>query len=466
MKSEIYEKAVLIKLFHNPELQDKYLSDLILGLFYDRDRRLIAHIMKELQKIKVKISVENIIIAQNQSLIKSFAYKHKITLPLSEGKVYDELHDTSVDGSINLFEDAYHNLHDEAFAYYIENSIADFSYDLGYKNRSGIMAKVKAIQKVHDIIFASKVKQRVNQIDNAYTEVNKGSGYLRMSSKKITSLVGGWSKGFVGSAIGRPSHNKSTWFTWDSVWQVNHNNLSEVHVIGSEETPTAFWRRIFGIELNVPIRAMIEGDIVLSQEDLKRVKEKYDSKIIFHPLRYLDDITDLMNSLNGVPYIWLDHINSVIYPKENMYEGIRILVNRQKEWLDRNPRSVIVDLSQVNTKKMKQSGRLFPHKEDAYMSSILEQASREFLSFYYPYKDSIDPEVSSHFRGKGHLCKQDLIQVSIEKSSYGDVGITDLSYEYKYGRFADDTKLGGIDILLGDGKPEMELNFNKTEIAE
>ncbi len=464
MKSEIYEKAVLVKLFHNSELREKYLPDLILGLFYDRDRRILAFIMKELFERKLLISVENLVIAQNNRIVKAFAAKHKIPLPLSEDKISNIVFDVGVDGSPNLFEDAYHNLHDEAFAYYVENSITDFTYDLGYKNRSGIIAKAKAIQKVHDIIFSSKLKQRVNQIDSAFEEVNKGSGYLRMSSNKITSLVGGWSKGFVGSAIGRPSHNKSTWFTYDSTWQVNHNGLPEVHVIGSEETPTAFWRRIFGIELSVPIRSLIEGDIKLSNEDLKRIKEKYEGKIMFHPLRYLDDITDLMNSLNGVPYIWIDHINSIIYPKDDMYSGIITLVNRQKQWLDKNPQSVVVDLSQVNTKKMKQSGRLFPHKEDAYMSSILEQASREFLSFYYPYKDSIDPEVANHFRGKGHLCKQDLIQVSIEKSSYGDVGVTDLSYEYKFGRFGDTTALTGMDMLLGKGKPQ--LDFNLPEIAE
>jgi len=85
---------------------------------------------------------------------------------------------------------------------------------------------------------------------------------------------------------------------------------------------------------------------------------------------------------------------------------------------------------------MKKKGRLFPSKEDAFCSSVLEQASRQFLSIYYPYKDIIDKDNMNKFMGKAVPTAND-IQLSIEKNSYGDLGVFDLKYYPDYGRYED-----------------------------
>lgn len=453
MKTEIYEQSILVKLFYSVDLQNRYLDDMILGLFVNKTRRLIVFILKMLRKQDMALTIDNIILVRESDSVKKFMKKIGMSTVITEEVLSDELTNTSIDSSSNYFEDAYKILHDEAFANFVADSVHDFSYELGYKNRAGVIAKVRSMQSVYNIIYRSKSKSRVDQIGGAVDNINRSSAYMNICSKRLMATMGGWSKGYAGSAIGRPSHNKSTWFTYDSVWQIKSGNLNEVHVIGTEESAMSFWRRVFAIELGIPINDMVKGIRKISNTEMLLVKSRYEGKIIFHEVRPLMDIVDLIFSLK-VPYIWIDHINAVGYPGGDMYKGIISLIGYEKDWLNSNPESVIVNLSQVNTKQMKYKNRLFPSKEDAYMSSILEQASREFISFYYPYKDIIDKETQHKFAGKGKVYGPDLVQVSVEKNSLGDIGIIDLKYHYEYGKFEDLAPMKEVsNIILGDETP-------------
>jgi replicative DNA helicase len=436
MKTDIYESSILTKIFYNKDLQERYLDDMILGLFSNKTRRLILFIMQEIRRKGMIVSLDNIMLLRQTPPVMKFMNKIKFPNMIAETDLSEHLGNTTIDASSNLFIDAYNILHDEAFANYVASSTVDFSYEIAYKNRAGIIAKIRAMQNAYNIIYKSKSKDRRDQIGDAFANINKSSAYLQLSSKRLTATMGGFSKGYIGSAIGRPSHNKSTWFTFDSTWQINNNNLEEVHVIGAEESTMSFWRRVFAIELGITINDLVYGLKKISEIELKIVRDKYEGKLFFHEVRKLGDIVDLIMSLK-VPYIWIDHINAIDYPKGDMYRGIIDLVNYEKDWLVTNNESVIVNLSQVNTKQMKYKNRMFPSKEDAYMSSILEQASREFISFYYPYKDIIDKEQQHKFAGKGKIYGPDLVQVSVEKNSLGDIGIIDMKYHHEYGKFED-----------------------------
>ena len=390
-----------MKLFHNKDLQDKYLEDVLPGLFHSTIRRMIIFTMKKLRSNNMNITVENIMLVQNTKPIRVYLRKIRAE-SLTEEIISDELMDVSVDGSPDLFKESFESLHDEAFAHYVETANEDLTYEIAYRNRPAILARSRSIEKVHDKLYRSKNKQRDDQISDTMDEINRSSAYLRMASNQLTSIIGGWSRGYVGSAIGRPSHNKSTYFTWDSTWQIKTSKLDRVDVISTEESPLSFWRRIYAIELGIPIKDMIEGIRKISLSDMQKIKDLYEGRIVFHQLKNYNDIVDLIYSLTS-EYVWVDHINSIAYPNGNSYTGIESLIHHQKQWLMRNKDSVLVNLSQVNTKEMKKKNRTFPSKEDAYMSSILEQASREFLSFYYPYKDTIDKDFQKKFAGKGKL---------------------------------------------------------------
>jgi replicative DNA helicase len=457
----VYEEAVIVKLFHNESLQDKYLPGLLTGIFTNYTIRRIAYLMVLLNQSKKKITLQNLIMMQSSSKFKAFTKKmHSMKTEytednLTEGVIADIVMDVAVDSSTDFFDVSFRELHDICFANFTEDTAKDFTYSAGYKNVSDILYKAKSILRLHTALYRSKVKEREDQIENAFDKINSSSSYIRTSSERLNFLMGGWSKGYAASAIGRPSHNKSTWFTFESMWQVNYQ-LDHVDVIGAEETIESFWRRVFAIELSIPIKEMAEGVRRLTPEELNLVRKKYEGKLRFHPVRKYEDVTQLISTLK-TPYIWIDHINALDYPRGDMYNGIQKLINFEKEWLASNRESVIINLSQVNTKKMQYQKRLFPAKEDAYMSSILEQASREFISFYYPYKDYTDSEFQKKFIGKSPPSPE-LVQMSIEKNSLGDIGIIDFVYEYLLGKFRDAPERKSIRESITDSP---EFNFDQ-----
>lgn len=453
----IIEKSVLVKLFHNKSLQKKYLPDLLPVLFSDKTRRLIAFVMTELLKRNSEISAENVLIYLTDVKVKAFMKKYFISLPTKD-EIYDELYDPSVNSSLDLFEEAYAELHNEAFAHFVEGLNKDFTYDLGYKDTAGILARARAIEKVHKIIFRSKYKNKNDQIGDTI----KGLGisqYQRFSSPKLTGILGGFSKGFPCTVIGRPSHNKSTFFsTNESCWNIKHGILDRVDIISPEEPPSVFWRRVLAYELKIELYKLIQGLAVPSKEEVQKVRDTYEGKLFFHEIRTLQGIKEFVSSVK-TDRIVIDHVNCVQYPRDDAYNGIINLVNFEKDWLADNRESVIINLSQVNTKEMKKKGRLFPCKEDAYNSTVLEQASREFLSIYYPHLDSIDKENQKLMVGKKIPMEKDIVQISIEKNSFGNLGIVNFKYHYDYGIFEDtkdDSTKKISNIIMPDlGLPEL-----------
>lgn len=393
--------------------------------------------MKKLSAENIVITPENLALAQTNPNVIIFMRKHVI-VKMNVDQIYNHLYDTEVSNNLELFNETFKELHNIAFATFVEVTNKEITYDLGYSNPASIVARARAIDKVHKVIFKSKYKSYKDSIQLAAEAINKKDSYLRVWSNNINNLVGGWSRGFVGSLIGRTSHGKSTYMTYDTMYQIKSKKLDRVDIIAPEEPSDIFWRRIFAAELKIPVKKMIDGVIKISPQEIALVKNHYEGKIFFHELIRFNDIVDLIFTLK-TEYIWIDHVNAISYPNNDQMNGIVALVNRQKQFLKENPETVIVDLSQVNTKEMKKKGRLFPSKEDAYMSTVLDHAAREFLSIYYPYKDSTDKEEYIGFAGKHKKLNYspDLIQISVEKNSFGETGILDFRYLQDYGIFED-----------------------------
>lgn len=465
MNGNVYEENAIVKLFHNKELQKKYLPDMLTGIFTNFDIRKIAFLMVLLYQGKKDITLQNLVMMQSNVKFKAFASKANGAKTdygnkdvLTEGDIADIVMDISIDSTTEFFDECYKQLHDICFANYVTITNQDFKYEVGYNNPAGIISKAKGIIQIHNALYKVKSKNRVNQIDEAFTKINASSAYLKTSSTRLNFLMGGWSKAYAAAAIGRPSHNKSTWFTFETLYQINVNKLDHVDIIGAEETVEGFWRRVFAIEFGIPVKEMAEGVRRITPEELVLVKRKYDGKIRFHHMRDYFEIASLFDVLKS-PFIWIDHVNAIAYPGGDDYKGIKKLIDMEKEWLASNKESVIVNLSQVNTKNMKYQKRLFPSKEDAYMSSVLEQACREFISFYYPYKDFIDPEFQKQFAGKPAPAPE-LAQIRVEKNSLGDIGTLDFVYEHLIARFSDAPERKNLREVITD-EPDLfkDINF-------
>ncbi len=57
--SDIFERAYLVKLFHNQSLRDKYLPETLPQVFLDKKRRLLVYLMRTLHDNSETITIDN-----------------------------------------------------------------------------------------------------------------------------------------------------------------------------------------------------------------------------------------------------------------------------------------------------------------------------------------------------------------------------------------------------------------------
>ena len=460
-ENTIYEESVIVKLFHNVNLQKMYLPDLLYGIFIKH--KLLAYIMKNLFDKGIEITLENIYLVQNSKKVKRYAYKNNIELYTRK-----ELEDLLINNyqsntSDSLFEEAYNVLHDNSFFRYIEKAKEDFTYEIAYSNVGAILSRARAIIKLYNILYGRKIKQRKDTLLEAVTAINEKQSFVPTFSNALNNIIGGFSKGFVASIIARPSHGKSTIMTWTAIHGLMNKILDRIDIISGEEISDVFWRRVISAYFKIPSSSLRLGTYTVTESQYKELKEFVDGRLFFHPVTTLNDTVRVINTIKDSSMIWVDHINAIAYPNRDDVNGIKSLVSSQKEYLSYNSNTVIVNLSQVNTKTMKFKGRLFPTKEDAFNSSALEQASREFLSIYYPYLDSIDPELKANFRRgakKKDAVSINKVLVSIEKTSFGGKGIIELDFQNEIGRYKDvKKKQTSTNVILPEANEEFEFEF-------
>jgi len=435
----IIEKSILSKLYNNRTLQKKYLVDLYYNIFTDK-RRYIAFLMIKLFRDNIPITLENLRGSQIQ------AYQKKFGMHLTHKDIEDELN-VNTQISDTLFEDVYQSLHDESFLRISDKLINDMRYHHGYGERKKIVVHAQALIKLDKLFTRHKTVLRHSPIAKTAKYMTKAQAFQPLFSNILNSIMRGWARGFANSMIGKPSHGKTTFMTYDTVFNIMHGILDRADVISAEEPDQVFWRRVIGMFLKIPASSLIDGDIKISKEQIKSMEKIFLNKLYFHQEEKFSHAMDLMNSIDDSDFIWFDHLNAFTYPYGDMYKGIIKIIEEQKRYLKVHPLTAIVNLSQPNTKQMLKAGRLFPKKEDAYNSSILEQASREFLSIYYPYVDATNPELQKYFRRRQVV--EDLVQVSVEKNSFGRVGVFDLEFQNNIGIYKDIAKeKNKLDVIL------------------
>lgn len=463
MRELIYEKGVLIKLFYNIELQDKYLPDL-LPIIFSKERKIMAITMKYLHSIKTSINLDNMLLAQKSAEIKAACNKYKQEL-LTKDMLIDffELDSFfySTSHSAVLFKEAFETLHDETFFEFTERFGQDFTYDLAYKNKYAILARAKAISKIYNVLYKSKVKNREDGIRKAVAFLKGKKNYIPTFSTSFNSIVGGFSRGFAATLIGKPSHGKSTLMTFLSVYLILKNLVDKVSVLSAEEPEEIFWRRVISAYLKVPMEVLKTGDYNISEKNILEIEAKFKNKINFYPVNTLGTAIDTLYTLEDSELIWIDHVNALMYPRDDMNNGIFSLVTREKEFLAKNKNTAIVNLSQVNTKRMLAANRLVATKEDAFGSSYLEQAAREIISVYYPYADATDEALGRLYAnskyGKWALDDaKSTIELHVQKNSFGDKPVIPMKYYETMGRFEDTNRIPkGTNVILPEPKREV-----------
>jgi hypothetical protein len=455
----IYEESVLLKLYHNHKLQEEYLPDLLPGVF--TTWKLLAYIMTKFHQKEIEISIENILLVQNSHKITKYVKANRLII-YTEEQLQKLLIDNYNDTSPSLFKEAYDVLLEETFYRYVKTANEDFIYDSEYKNRTRIVKRAKSILKLNNILYSRKIKQREDTLALAIKTINESQSYVPTFSHKLNNIIGGFSKGFIASIAARPSHGKSTIMTWDTIYGLQEGTRRRVDIISAEEPSAIFWRRIISAYFRIPSDLLRLGDYHVTKKQYDELKEFAHDRLFFHSARTLEEVLGTLNTIKNSTIIWLDHVNAVVYPRGDELRGIKSLVDGQKQYLAENPDTVIVDLSQVNTKSMKFNGRLFPTKDDAFGSSVLDQAAREFLTVYYPYLDSIGVEIVKKKKKKDEEEEEtpiDRIKVSIEKTSFGGKGVIDLKFINTMGRYVDTKdKQKDVNVILPDNE-ELNLGF-------
>ena len=462
-KSEIFERAYLLKLYYNPHLADKYLDQTLPATFFNRTIRVMIYLFKRLKDKGLNLSIDSLsIISQKpDESMKAFLKKHKVAIP-STREMLVMLNETSiVDTSDELFEEAREQVLKLSFARFVEDILSEVKWYNGYTNEdyhSQILSRFKAGAKIHDLIYSRTVNKRDMYAETQFL-INSENEYIPTSSQVLNSYIGGFTRGYVDAIIAKSSHGKSSWADFNIAQNIFSGKVRKVIKITPEEDAGTQLRRYLAMILKMPTSAMRLKTVKITDEHIKILKEKLAGRLEIHDrVNKYKDIIDLMHSVKFTDMIWVDHINSIDYPGNgsylaNMIGNIPGLIGAQK-LIAKEKNIVIVNLSQVGDKEIQKSDRLnkAPRYFDAYGSSVLFQASREYLSLWYPYKDWEDSVIHT-----GNIPSINDIQISIEKSSFSKVGKLMVHFDPEFNLFADKSQkaLKKLDYVA----PQEEMPF-------
>jgi replicative DNA helicase len=444
--SNIYESAVLVKLFFNEKLRDKYLLQLLPMAFSDKYKRLIIFAMQKMYIQKLTISLDNITLFirnRNESL-EDFIKRNNIS-GVTDDKISNILLDTSVDSSEKLFDEAIKILHHIAFSGFVDDSIEKMKYWNSYSGmyEHEILSRTKGIIELHKRFNIYKSSENKDQLLETQMLINSMEEYIPTSSQLLNSYIGGFTRGYVASIIAKSSHCKSSWTDFNSIHTIAADKVNKIAIITPEEAATARWRRIIAMLCHISTSDMRQKLVKITTEHIEIVRAKFENRyIIYDSVFAYKDIIDLQYSLD-VDMIIVDHLQSIDYPGQGdhmhrMIGSIPGFVAHQKR-IAKKKNIPIIDLSQVGDKEIQRSGRtnLAPRYYDAYGNSALYQASREFLALWYPVKDY---EESPIMFGDTPPTINDF-QIGVEKSSFSRVGKVPMKYYPDYSEFEDTGKM-------------------------
>lgn len=445
-KSHVFERAYVIKLFHNKDMLNKHLDSTLPNIFLDKRYRLIIYLMKMLKSKDINITIENMAIycSRPDNRLNAFFRRHHIG-PLSYDELHDILYEPGIDSSSKLIDIAKKELLNRSFARFVEDAIADIKYMNSYTLEAyhpAILGKAKAITKVHDILYDNVGGNR-DQLQEAKHLINSTEEYITTCSQLLNSYIGGFTRGYVDSVIAKSSHCKSSWIDYNILHTISSGKIEKrILKITPEEDAATQLRRYIATICKISTTSMRMKMVEITNDHLRIVKDKLNDKLIIvdNAFKY-KDIIEVMNYTKNIDMIVIDHLQSIEYPGKgtylhNMIGNIPGLIGIQKK-IAKQLNIPIINLSQVGDKEIQKSDRLVkaPRYWDAYGSSVLYQASREFLALWYPYKDYEEQIVST-----GTVPSINDIQISIEKSSFSTIGKLDLHFDPEFNIFTDKNK--------------------------
>lgn len=438
--ADIFERAYLVKLFHNEKLRDRYLPETLPQVFLDPKRRLLVYLMRLLHDNKLNITVDNILMVQSRQSenLKAFLKKNRVN-KLEENEVIEMLFDTTVDGREQFFENCKDEILHASFTRFISNLLDEIEHynDLNnVKYDSYIMSRFKAGQRIHNIIY-NRLGDKRDMYHETQEMVNDPEEYVPTASRVLNSYIGGFTKGYVGSIIAKSSHGKSSFTDYNILQNITSKKVDKVAKITPEENAATQLRRYLAMICKIPTSGMRLKLVQVTNEHLQAVKAKLDNHLIIRDDVFkMKDIIELTESLK-VDMIYVDHMNSIDYPgtgtyMERMIGNIPGLVDAQKR-IAKQKNIPIINLSQVGDKEIQRSDRLIkaPRYWDVYGSSVLYQASREFIALWYPYKDQEDNSFTTE-----QFTMNDM-RIHIEKSSFSKVGRLKVHFEPDFNLFTD-----------------------------
>lgn len=425
------ESIIIKKLYHNKVLRDNWLHIIKPVLFAKSITKVQFAIIKEMHlagAITMDFKSLKLFTETNPKLIKLLS-DNKLTSDMLSPGMFNTA--TSVIKSADMFEMFYKTLCDDAYKRFINNMTAKIK-EVTHK---GDLLKardiIEATAKGYGLIYNEK-KNTNKKLSDSIKHINSSNKLIKTFSNDLNKLIGGFTRGYPVSIIGRSGHCKSTMFTFDITDGILSGRIKSADIISCEESASSIWQRIISNILNMDLEDIRKGIIEITEDDVAEVEKLLDGRLnIYDSYTSYDEVIELLHSLSS-EVILIDHINSINYPGgsdavKNMAGGIPNLINQEKIWLKKNSDSIVINFSQVGEKDMMKRGKKFPSYSDAYCSSVLHQASREFLSVYYPCRDNVELSEENEPR--------DLVRVSVEKNSFGITGIVNVKYEREYARF-------------------------------
>ena len=456
--SEILERAYIVWMFHRPEIRAKYLAQTLPGMFLDPAKRIVIHVLQKLVEKSIEVTVPNMVLYMSSADpgLDAFIKKHK-TKRLDEQQLTSLVYDMEITSNAELFETAKNYIINYAFARYVQDRMADMEYYNSYPGsyNASIVGACKSIIKIHDVLNGRLEVQR-NQLDEAMALVNSPDEYISTSSQQLNALIGGWTRGYVATLIAKSGHTKSTWIDYDTVQSLLTNKIRSAAIITPEESASTRWRRIIAMICKIPTSAMRQKTAILTDEQIKRVRELLvdSGKLIIYDEAFkYKDVLDLLSSIKADKIV-IDHLQSIDFPGTGdflarMIGNIPGLIDYEKKQAKQR-NQVIINLSQVNDKDIQRSDRLIkaPRYWDAYGSSVLYQASREFLALWYPYKDQDENSIG--------IAPQTFtvsdVRMSVEKSSFSSIGKVKLLYNPEFSTFKDAASVKNRDYIPPEEK--------------
>lgn len=448
------EAMFLRKLLYNPDWH-KLIKHMLPGIFSAPSHKYICYAMKKLQEKGIKVTSNNIVLYLSRETDVSI-FRRKLKLPLAiPSEIEDILVNMEKDTSDELIEEAYDQLIDLAYRRLMKEGLSEIAWRIPYTNKAGEIASIcNSIGKQFYILTAhkgvTKLVKHKSGIMKAGDSINTAGRTIPTFSRGINRYIVGWTRGWVNVLMARSGHGKSNFITNELRHKIDKGISDKVAIISSEENEDTFWARMYASVFNISTSSMRAGITKITEEQKIQLNDMYGDKIIFEYVTKYKDAIEFLYSLKGFDLIYIDHINAFEYPGNagalnNMISNIPSLISREKEFLQRNPDSVIINVNQVAEKQIDGAIKDYwkmPVHELAYGNSASWIAAREWVTLYYPYKDIVNRANEwTHVDPIQKPTNND-IYVKIEKSSFTDIGETQLYFDFEHSTMVDTVPKG------------------------